>query len=170
MLIHCGNLLVVRIEGREARDVADAAVRIMRLHKQTLRGAPATAPFLRKDDETLKRRFIRDAVGHAFAQPTGKDLMRFGTTPEAEAAFVRHHGGGLLDDEAFVRRGGKHAPAARVFYDVRVIGLRVVGKYRELEAVLALGLGMTRARVATRFAQRWQDVAEEADRRWFKDG
>ena len=142
----------------------------MRLHEQMLRGALATAPFLRKDDETLKRWFIRDTVGHAFAQPADEELMRFGTTLEAEAAFVRDRGGGLLDDEAFVRRGGKHSSAARVLYDVRVVGLRVVREYRELEAVLALRLGMTRAGVATGFAQRWQDVAEEADRRWFEDG
>src|SRR6266851_5318714 len=96
--------------------------------------------------------------------------MRFGTALEAEAAFVRDHGGGFLDDEAFVRRGGKHPPATRVFHDVRIVGLRVVGEYREFEAVLALGLGMTRAGVATGFAQRWQDVAEKADRRWFQAG
>src|SRR2546428_1996819 len=137
----------------------------MRLHKQTLPGTLVVAPFIRKDDERLERRFIRDAVSHAFPQPTEQELMRFGTTLEAETAFVRDCCGGLLDDEAFVRRGGKHPPAARVFYDVRVVGLRVVGEYRELEAVLALRLGVTRASVATGFAPRWQDVAEEADRR-----
>src|SRR5439155_1375208 len=107
-------------------------------------------------------------IGHAFAKPSSKELMGFGTTLEAQAAFVRNCGRGFLDDEAFVRRGGKHPPAAGVFYDVRVVGFRIVGEYRELEAVLALGFGMTGAGVATGFAQRRQDVAEEADRRWFK--
>src|SRR5205809_6327584 len=114
----------------------------MRLHKQTLPGTLAIAPFLREDDEALKRRFIRDAVGHAFAQPADEELMRFGTALEAEAAFVRNRSGGLPDDEAFVRRGGKDPSAARVLDDMRVVGPGIVGEHGEFEAVLAFSFGV----------------------------
>src|SRR5439155_4745105 len=119
MLVHRGDLLVVRGEGREAGHVADAAVRVMSLNEQTLRGALVVAPLFGKDDETPKRGFVGDAVGHAFAQPADEELMGFGTALEAEAAFVRDGGSGLPDDEAFVRRGGKDPSAARVLDDMR---------------------------------------------------
>src|SRR2546430_11113896 len=86
----------------------------MRLNEQTLRGALMVAPLLREGDEALERGFVGDGVGHAFAQPADEDFVGFRTVLEAEAAFVRDRSGGLLNDEAFVRRGGKQAPAARV--------------------------------------------------------
>ena len=71
--------------------------------------------------------------------------MRFGTALEAEAAFVRDGRRGLLDDEAFVRRSGKHPSSARVFDDMRVVGPGIVGEHRQFEPILALGFCVTRS-------------------------
>src|SRR5207249_5005831 len=92
------------------------------------------------------------------------------TALEAEAAFVRNRSGGLPDDEAFVRRGGKDPSAARVLDDMRVVGPGIVGEHGEFEAVLAFSFGVARACVAAGFAQGGQDVAEETDRGWLKEG
>ena len=102
------DLFIIRRESREAGHIADASVRIMRLHEQPLRNAFVIASLFGKDDETLECRFVRHSVSHSFPQPADEELIGFRTRFKAETAFVREGSGWLLDNEAFLRSSRKY--------------------------------------------------------------
>jgi hypothetical protein len=161
VLIDGREVLVVGIVFRKPGHVANLAVRVVRPDQQRLFRVLSVTTFGWKYRDLLKLGLILLLVSHALANPAEDGSIGIGILFETLPALVVDLKRGFLEQQAFLGIGGEDASATSIFDDVVVVALRIVGKDRELESILAFGLCVAAAIVAAALAEHGQDVLFE---------
>src|SRR5262249_6734862 len=148
----------------------DVAITIVRISSQLLLVLPGHEPLLGEDGDFGYHRVVGLAERRAGGDPAADQLVFVGAAVHAPAAALAHAAAGLDQEQAALRGRREQAPAACLLDQGVVIEVGLKTEQRQLEAVLAAGLAVAAARVATQLGEDWHDLVGEVDRQILIEG
>ena len=154
----------IGVEVRLSSHVSRRSVRVFGHDTELLLLIGSHQSLARNNADTDDARCIGCGRQGSGFDPVHKETVRFVVPVEALAAAVRDRAGRLLKHQAAVGRRRKHAATASLLHDRLIVERGIKTEERQLEPVLATGLSVTPAGVASVATQQGHDLRGEINR------